>query len=135
MEPTSAAGRSQVPSPLTLGDNFAVASDSSAPARVVGGLLGIVALLVVELIVTLTVYTGLNIYSLEVFGALVRAARSVQDVMTALVERFLPGSANTVYATLLGELGPKAILLLLLGLVVATIVRGLARLAGSALHG
>ncbi len=103
----------------------------SRPARFAGGLIGIVVLLVVELLLTMAVYTGLNVYSLNMFGALVRMARSVQDVLTALVERLLPGSANTVYATLFGELGPKAILLLLIGLLVAAVVRGLVRLVAS----
>lgn len=86
-------------------------------------LLGTIVLLVFELAATLAIYTGLNIYSLEVFGALVRFSRGVLDAMTFLIERIMPGSANTAYATLFGELGPKSILLLLLGLTVAALVR------------
>jgi hypothetical protein len=94
-------------------------------------LLSIVFFLVLELVVTMLVYTGLNIYSLNLFGTLVRLARSVLDIMTALVERVIPGSANTAYATLFGELGPKSILLLLIGLIVAAVLRSLASLVSS----
>ena len=94
-------------------------------------LLSIVFFLVLELVVTMLVYTGLNIYSLNLFGTLVRLARSVLDIMTALVERLIPGSANTAYATLFGELGPKSILLLLIGLIVAAVIRSLASLVSS----
>lgn len=88
-----------------------------------------IGLLLLELVLTMLVYTGLNIWSLNLFGALVRFAQSVQDLMRMLVERLIPGAANTAYATLFGELGPKAILLLLIGLVVAAIVRSLASFA------
>lgn len=96
---------------------------------IVGSLVGTVLLLLLELILTMLVYTGLNVYSLNTFGALVRVAQSVQDLMRSMVERLLPGSANTVYATLFGELGPKAILLLLIGLLVAALVRSVASVA------
>ena len=95
------------------------------PVRALLSFLTIVTFLIIELVVTLLVYSGLNIYSLNLFGTLVRGARSVLDLMTALVEKFLPGSANTAYATLFGELGPKSILLLLIGLIVAAIIRSL----------
>ena len=104
----------------------------STVARSLASLLGLALLLVLELVLTMLVYSALNFYSLDVFGALVRGARSVLDVMTLAVDRLLPGSANTAYATLFGELGPKSILLLLIGLVVAAIVRSTARLAASA---
>ena len=35
----------------------------------------------------------------------------------------MPDLSNRAYATLLGELGPKAMLLLLIGLIVGAIVR------------
>jgi len=96
---------------------------------ILGSVVVTILLLLLELILTMVVYTGLNIYSLNVFGALVRFAQSVQDLMRMIVERLIPGSANTVYATLFGELGPKAILLLLIGLIVAALVRGVVSLA------
>ena len=95
---------------------------------VISGLFWLVGLLVLELLLTMLVYTGLNVYSLNVFGALVRFARSVLDLMTMLVDKLLPGQANAAYATLFGELGPKSILLLLIGLVVSALVRSIAGL-------
>jgi len=103
----------------------------SAPVRALIALVSIIFFLIVELVVTMLVYTGLNIYSLNLFGTLVRMARSVLDIMAALVERLIPGSANTAYATLFGELGPKSILLLLIGLIVAAVIRSLAGLVAS----
>ena len=92
----------------------------------ISSVLWTIGLLLLELVLTMLVYTGLNIWSLNLFGALVRFAQTVLDLMRLIVERLIPGAANTAYATLFGELGPKAILLLLIGLVVAAIVRGLA---------
>jgi hypothetical protein len=100
------------------------------PGQFVGKLITTVVLLVVELVLTMVVYTYLNLKFLETFGYLVRLSRSVLDALSSLLVYLLPGQANAAYATLLGELGPKAILLLLIGLVVATIVRGLAELTG-----
>lgn len=91
-------------------------------------LVSIIGFLLLELVLTVLLYTGLNIYSLNLFGWLVRVADSVLGLMRWLVDRLFPGVANTAYATLFGELGPKAILLLLLGLVVAAAVRSVVRL-------
>jgi hypothetical protein len=103
----------------------------SMPARGILSLFSILAFLILELVLTMLVYSGLNIYSLNLFGMLVRGARSVLDIMTTVVERVMPGSANTAYATLFGELGPKSILLLLIGLIVAAVVRSVVGLVAS----
>lgn len=87
------------------------------------GLVYVVVMLVIEIAVTMVLYIYLNLNHVETFGVLVRYARSVLDLMVHWLEKFLPGSANSAYATLFGELGPKSILLLLLGLVVAAILR------------
>src|SRR5712691_3899585 len=92
-------------------------------ARTVATAVQIVLLLVVELLATMLVYSYLNLYHLSTFGYLVRLARSVLDVLTGQLEYWLPVSANSAYATLIGELGPKSILLLILGLVTATVIR------------
>ncbi|HXF53882.1 MAG TPA: hypothetical protein VNK52_07140 [Hyphomicrobiaceae bacterium] len=84
-------------------------------------------LLVIELVAAMLVYIYLNLFHLETFGALVRLARDVLDIFREQFEYWLPTAANPAYATLLGELGPKSILLLLIGLVVATVIRSLAR--------
>lgn len=97
--------------------------------RFLGSLVSTVVLLIVELVLTLVVYTGLNIYSLDLFGSLVRMAGSVLEVVASLFERLFAGSANAAYASVFGELGPKAMLLLLIGLFVAAVVRLLTALA------
>ncbi|MBS0253423.1 MAG: hypothetical protein JSR78_20375 [Proteobacteria bacterium] len=94
-----------------------------ALGRAIGAIFSTVILLIVELILTVLVYTALNVYSFEFFGRLVRFAGSVLETMAALVERFFSGSSSTAYASLFGELGPKSMLLLLIGLVVAGVVR------------
>jgi hypothetical protein len=97
--------------------------------RFLVSLVSTVVLLIVELVLTLVVYTGLNIYSLDLFGSLVRMAGSVLEVVASLFERLFTGSANAAYASVFGELGPKAMLLLLIGLFVAAAVRLLTALA------
>lgn len=102
-----------------------------SPARALLSLVGIVALLIIELVLTVFVYTGLNVYSFEFFGQLVRFSGAVLEAMSGLVERFFAASANTAYASLFGELGPKSMLLLLIGLVVAAVLRVVVNLAGA----
>ena len=96
-------------------------------ARTVGTAAHIVVMLVVELVATMLVYTYLNLYHLSTFGYLVRLSRSVLDVLTGQLEYWLPVSSNVAYATLIGELGPKSIMLLMLGLITATVIRAIAR--------
>src|SRR5437016_1103304 len=85
----------------------------------------IVSLLVVELVATMIIYIYLNLYHIGTFGYLVRWARTVLDVLAGQLDYWLPVSSNVVYATLIGELGPKSILLLILGLLTGTVVRSL----------
>ena len=95
--------------------------------RTAGTAAHIVIMLVVELVGTMLVYIYLNLYHLSTFGYLVRLSRSVLDVLTGQLEYWLPLTANAAYATLIGELGPKSILLLMLGLVTATVIRAIVR--------
>jgi hypothetical protein len=103
--------------------------------RALGAIVSTILLLIVELILTVLVYTALNVYSFELFGTLVRFAGTVLETMAGLVERFFSGASNTAYASLFGELGPKSMLLLLIGLVVAAIVRLLTSLVRGMSHG
>lgn len=96
--------------------------------RTILAIVQVIALLIVELIVAMLVYIYLNLYHVQTFGALVRLAKDVLDTMLAQLEAWFPLSANAAYATLVGELGPKSILLLLTGLVSGAVVRFLARL-------
>jgi len=92
--------------------------------RAIAGIIGVPIMLVIELVSTMVVYTYLNLNHLETFGWLVRIAKTVLDTMAGQLDYWLKGSANAAYATLFGELGPKSILLLLIGLVVAAVIRG-----------
>ena len=83
-----------------------------------------------ELIATVAIYIYLNLYHLDTFGYLVRVARSVLDVLAGQIDYWMPVSSNVAYATLIGELGPKSILLLMLGLFTGAILRSIARLIG-----
>jgi hypothetical protein len=101
--------------------------ESRSPAAAAGWAIAyvvkVIALLVLEMIVTMAAYVYLNLYHIETFGWLVRMSRSVLDLMAAQLDFWLKASADSAYATLFGELGPKSILLLLMGLVVAALVR------------
>ena len=87
--------------------------------------IGVLALLVVELVTTIVVYSYLNLNHIEFFGWLVRMARSVLDVISGQVDFWLQASADTAYASVFGELGPKSMLLLLIGLVVGAVIRSI----------
>lgn len=102
--------------------------------HIVSRFVWLILTLIVEVFVTMLVYTLLNLYALNWFGWLVRLSSSVLDGMKALLMMLMPGLANQAYATLFGELGPKAILLLLIGLVVAAILRSLLELTGLGGH-
>jgi hypothetical protein len=88
----------------------------------------VVLLLIVELVTAMLVYIYLNLYHLDTFGTLVRFAKVVLDTLVRQMEQWAPASANAAYATLVGELGPKSILLLLIGLVAGVAVRFIVRL-------
>jgi hypothetical protein len=110
-------------------------STGSAIGSALGAIVATVVLLIIELVLTILVYTGLNVYSFDLFGRLVRFAGAVLEVMSALVDRVLSGSSSTAYASLFGELGPKSMLLLLIGLVVAAFVRLVTGLVRALRHG
>lgn len=90
---------------------------------VLATVLWVTGLLLVELITTMLLYMYLNFYHIDTFGHLVRIARYPLDIIQGQVEYWLPASGNSAYATLIGELGPKSFLLLMLGLIVAAIIR------------
>ena len=91
--------------------------------KAVGGILGVFVLLLVELIATMLLYSYLNLSHPETFGWLVRQSRVVLDILAGQIETWFKGWSNAAYATVFGELGPKSILLLLMGLVVAAVIR------------
>ncbi|MEM9357038.1 MAG: hypothetical protein AAGB04_12570 [Pseudomonadota bacterium] len=81
------------------------------------------AMVVLELALAIMTYVYLALYDLETFGALVKFSKGILDSAISWMEFLMPELSNRAYATLLGELGPKAMLLLLVGLVVGAIIR------------
>jgi hypothetical protein len=83
----------------------------------------LLAYLVVELMVSMLAYAYLNLYQINTFGYLIRLSRNLLTTMQTLFETYAPQYADRAYATLLGEIGPKSILLLFLGLAGSTLIR------------
>ncbi len=103
-----------------------MAQDRTLTGSLMAGIMtltGVVVLLIVEALAAMIVYVGLAQWSQSFFGYLVSLSRDLLNVMTDLLIYVFPAYANTAFATLLGELGPKSILLLLLGLVVGALIR------------
>ncbi|MEM7748672.1 MAG: hypothetical protein AAF346_10500 [Pseudomonadota bacterium] len=80
-------------------------------------------MVVLELALAVLTYVYLALYDLETFGWLVKLSKGILDSAISWMEFLMPELSNRAYATLLGELGPKAMLLLLVGLVVGAIIR------------
>lgn len=87
------------------------------------GVLTFFGLLVLEVIGAMLVYIYLASNHTETFGELVRISRDVLNTLVDTMDATLPALSNNAYATLVGELGPKSILLLLIGLVMSGLVR------------
>ena len=92
------------------------------------------AMVVLELALAVMIYVYLALYDLETFGWLVRASKGILDSAIGWMEALMPTLSNTAYATLLGELGPKAMLLLLVGLTVGAVIRFIAWLIATLLR-
>lgn len=80
-------------------------------------------MVVLELALAIMLYVYLALYDLDTFGWLVRMSKNILDSAILWMESLLPELSNRAYATLLGELGPKAMLLLLIGLIVGALIR------------
>ena len=85
--------------------------------------IGTLLLLAVEAFFAMFTYTALQLYSLDLFGYLVGLSRTVMYTFIGWLQWILPGMNNQIEATLGGELSPKAMLLLLIGLVVGAFIR------------
>lgn len=94
-----------------------------------------VVLLVVELMAALCTYFYLAIYQRELFGQLIGYSREVLNFCIGQIELWLPSFTNAANATLIGELAPKSMLLLLIGLVVGAIIRLVIWMAGRLVSG
>jgi hypothetical protein len=83
----------------------------------------LIVYLVVEMAVSMLAYVYLNLYQINTFGYLIRLSRNLLTTMQTTFEAYVPQLADRAYATLLGEIGPKSILLLFLGLTASTLIR------------
>jgi hypothetical protein len=84
----------------------------------------LLAYLVVEMFVAMLAYAYLNIYQIDTFGYLIKLSRNFLSTLQNLFETYATAElANRAYATLLGEIGPKSIMLLFLGLAVSMLIR------------
>jgi len=108
----------------------AVPQENSLSYSVIGGLgaflwalVSSLALLVVELMAALFTYFYLAIFEREWFGWLIGHSREVLNFCIGQIESWFPSFTNAANATLIGELAPKSMLLLLIGLVVGAAIR------------
>lgn len=83
----------------------------------------LVIYLVVEVFLAMLAYMYLNLYHFETFGYLIGLSREFLNAFATQLERYSPELANQAYATVLGELGAKSVLLLFIGLAVSTLIR------------
>lgn len=101
----------------------------SGLGALVMALVSSVALLVIELMAALFTYFYLAIFEREWFGWLIGHSREVLNFCIGQIETWFPSFTNAANATLIGELAPKSMLLLLIGLVVGAAIRLLIWLA------
>jgi hypothetical protein len=82
-----------------------------------------VVYLVIEVFLAMVTYMYLNLNHPTTFGWLTRLSWGLLNSFNTYLEQLSPDLANKAYATLLGELGPKSVLLLLIGLTVSAVLR------------
>jgi hypothetical protein len=81
--------------------------------------------LIIEIFAAMLAYIYLDLYHRELFGNLVGIAREILISFTQHLTNIAPEFANQANTSLLGEFGPKAILLLVIGLLVSAVLRSL----------
>jgi hypothetical protein len=82
-----------------------------------------VVYLVIEVFLAMMTYMYLNLYHPYTFGSLTQLASGLLHSFATYLQQLSPELATRAYATLLGELGPKSVLLLLIGLLVSALAR------------
>jgi hypothetical protein len=87
------------------------------------GLVLLAISVIVEVVLAMIAYMYLALNHSELFGQLVLLSRDVLNAFANQLEAWAPHLTNRAYSTLLGELGPKSILLLLIGLTVSAFGR------------
>ncbi len=90
---------------------------------------------VVEVVLAMFAYMYLALNHVETFGSLVSFSRDVLNLFANQLEQLSPELANRAYTTLLGELGPKSILLLLMGLIFSALGRLISWIVRRWIHG
>lgn len=93
-----------------------------------------VILVFVELMAALFTYFYLAMFEREWFGILIGYSREVLNFCIGQIELWFPAFSNAANATLIGELAPKSMLLLLIGLVVGALIRLLLWIVGRLLR-
>lgn len=83
----------------------------------------LVVLVILEVVVAMFAYMYLALNYIETFGHLVGLSRDVLNLFVDELRQFFPEFAVRANTTLLGELDPKSILLLLIGLTVSAVGR------------
>jgi hypothetical protein len=92
-------------------------------AALVGVFASSLLLVVVELMAALLTYFYLSIFQRDWFGWLIGYSREILNFCIGQLELWFPAFSNQANATLIGELAPKSMLLLLIGLVVGALIR------------
>ena len=78
---------------------------------------------IVEVFVAMVAYMYLALHQVELFGHLIAYSHDLLNLFADQLKQYSPELATQAYTTLLGELGPKSILLLLIGLIVSALGR------------
>ena len=79
--------------------------------------------LVLEVLLAMAVYVYLNLYHEELFGSLVGWAGTTLQSLREMLSESAPELATASNVSILGELAPKAFLLLVLGLFASGVIR------------
>ncbi len=91
--------------------------------------------LILEVFAALSVYAYLNTFHRATFGSFTKSAGSILNSIEQTLNSILtPTTANTAYASVLGDLTAKAMLLLLIGLTVSAILRMIAWVVKLLMH-
>jgi hypothetical protein len=97
----------------------------------VGVLLRVAVMVVLELFTALLIYMYLAVYNRDLFATLIQFSDWVLNASIKPTLALFPTLEGQAYLTLIGELAPKAMLLLLIGLSVGAIFRLLAWLVAA----
>ena len=89
----------------------------------IGVLLRVAVMVVLELFSALLIYMYLAVYDRDLFASLIQFSDWVLNASVKPTLALFPELEGQAYLTLVGELAPKAMLLLLIGLSVGAVFR------------